>query len=284
MTFIDSHCHLNFEDFKEDGIDAVLKNARESGISHMVTIACKMDEVENLIYLTKDHPNIFVTAGVHPHESGPTFKETSEKKLYDDLLSWSRHDKIIAFGETGLDYYYNNSPPEQQEKSFSIHIDASLNCALPLSIHTRGAEKETIALLKSRKEIPTGVIHCFSESQWLADEALALGLYISLSGIVTFKKSEDLRNIVKNIPIDRLLLETDAPFLAPQPHRGKRNEPALMIHTAQVVADLKGVTLEELGNMTTKNFFNLFKKASIEKTWNQDILSQPHPVKRENTP
>ena len=181
--------------------------------------------------------------------------------LYKWLLEKSQDPKVIGLGETGLDYYYDNSPREAQRQAFEIHIKAARDVGLPLSVHTRAAKKDTIELLQQGQV--TGVIHCFSESQGLADAALDLGFYISLSGIITFKKADELRAVVKTIPLDRLLLETDAPFLAPIPYRGKRNEPAYMIETAKVVAELKGITLEMLAEATTRNFFNLFSKAHI---------------------
>jgi TatD DNase family protein len=194
---------------------------------------------------------------VHPHES--------EKELLDDaaaLIHEAAHPKVVGIGETGLDYYYEHSPRQPQQVNFRSHIAASRQTRLPVIVHTRDADDDTIGILRDEMSEGafTGLIHCFTGTQKLADAALDLGLYISVSGIATFKNSTALRNIIKSVPLDRLLVETDAPFLAPVPHRGKTNEPAFVVHTANMLAELKGVTPEELATMTTQNFFGLFSK------------------------
>lgn len=260
MNFVDSHCHLNFDEFSNE-IETIIQRAKDQKIHTLLTICTKESEVPSLQRIAEEYENIFCTVGIHPHEAEDTLKELSLTTLNEQLKEWTQHPKVVGIGEAGLDFYYEHSPRIQQQDMFEVHIDAATTVNLPLSIHTRDAEKETINFLKKTTGKVKGVIHCFTGSQWLADEALALGFYISISGIVTFAKAEELRHVVRTIPLERLLLETDAPFLAPIPHRGKRNEPAMMIHTAQKVAELKGVSLEELAEVTTHNFFQLFSKA-----------------------
>ena len=202
-------------------------------------------------------PDVWCSVGVHPHEA--------EKELLSDaapLLAETGHPKVVGIGETGLDYYYEHSPRQPQIANFHAHIAAARQAALPVIVHTRDADDDTISLLEDEmgKGAFTGLIHCFTGSQRLADAALALGLYISVSGIATFKNSTSLRDVIRTVPLDRLLVETDAPFLAPVPHRGKTNEPALVVHTARMLADLKGVSEAELAAATTENFFRLFRK------------------------
>lgn len=256
---IDSHCHLNFDDFASDGIDVVVKRAKDAGVSRMLTICTKLNEADMLRSIAESDPDIFCTVGIHPHEAEETLKQIDAVALKTWLVDHSMHPKVVGFGETGLDYYYGHSPREHQLSSFRVHLESAIQTNLPLSIHTRDAEEDTIALIK---EFPQarGVIHCFTGTPWLRDQALALGFYISISGIVTFNKAQDLRETIKDIPLDRLLIETDAPFLAPVPFRGKKNEPSLIVHTAQVLADLKGVLVEDISDHTTKNFLHLFSK------------------------
>ncbi len=261
MKFVDSHCHLNFEDFGGD-VDAVLKAAQAQGISTILNICTKLDEIEPILGIVEKSPELFCTVGIHPHEAEPTLTQVTPEALKKWLLTHAEHPKVVGFGETGLDFYYDHSPRDLQKEVFRIHIEAALETGLPLSVHTRNAEEETIRLLKEAGQGKAqGVLHCFSGTRFLAEAALDLGFYISVSGIITFKKAEDIRETIRSVPLDRLLLETDAPYLAPVPHRGKRNEPALMIHTAKVVADLKGLSLAELARITTENFFMLFSKA-----------------------
>lgn len=260
MFWIDSHCHLDYEPMISD-IKGTLERAETQEIKAFLTICTDLEKVSILEKLAEDNPQIFATVGTHPHEAegGP-----SSAELYECLVKKAAHPKIVGFGETGLDYFYENSPIQEQKQSFQAHIEASLACDLPLIVHTRDAEKDTIELLKTIGQGKArGVIHCFTGSAWLRDQALELGFYISVSGIVTFKKAETLRDVLKEVPLDRLLLETDSPYLAPEPYRGKPNEPAFMIKTAERLALLKEVDREALALQTTRNFLTLFSKVSL---------------------
>jgi TatD DNase family protein len=254
---VDSHCHLDFPEFSPE-LDAVLARAREAGVGHFLTIATELEAFPRVREISELSDDIHCTIGVHPHSAA---KEVLTSP--DILLKECEHPKVVAFGETGLDFYYNNSPRAEQISDFRVHIAAAREASLPLVVHTRDADDDTIAILSEEMEKGgfTGVIHCFTGSERLASAALDLGFYISVSGIATFKKAEALRDVIKEVPLDRLLVETDAPYLAPQPHRGKTNEPAFVVHTAAMLAELKGVTEEELATATTENFFRLFSKA-----------------------
>ncbi len=252
---VDSHCHLNFPDFKDDLAD-VVERARQNGIGVMLTINTKLSESRQVQEIAEQYPNIYCTVGVHPHEA----ETYASADLEAQLKALACHPKVIGIGETGLDYYYNHSPRDPQIFSFERHIEAAIALDLPLIIHTREADEDTLMCLRKYPNA-RGVFHCFSGSEALAHAALDLGYSISFSGIITFKKADDLRKIVKDVPLDRMLVETDAPYLAPVPHRGKRNEPAFTRHTAATVAEIKGIPFEEVAEVTTKNFFNLFTKA-----------------------
>jgi TatD DNase family protein len=253
---IDSHCHLNFPDFAED-LDAVLARAQDNGIGAMLSINTRLSEAKGIQAIADRYPPVYCSVGVHPHDAVDYAGDT----LVSQIKTLAQHPKVVGIGETGLDYYYNKSPHEAQISAFCDHIRVAQDLDLPLIIHTRDADADTIACLK-KYEKPKGVFHCFSGSADLAGQALEMGFYISLSGILTFKKSEDLRQIAKTIPLDRLLVETDSPFLAPVPHRGKRNEPAFTRYTAEALADIKGISYAEIAQITTDNFFSLFSKAS----------------------
>ena len=258
MTLVDSHCHLDFPDFAPE-LDAVIGRAREAGVTVMQTICTKLTEFEKVRAIARSHEGIFCSVGVHPHhvEEEPEVDEESLVALAEDPV-------VIGIGETGLDYFYDNSPREAQRRSFRTHIAAARATRLPIIVHTRSADDDTVRILAdemSKGSFP-GVIHCFSTSRALAEAALSLGFYISLSGIVTFKKAETLRAIAEDLPLDKLLVETDAPYLAPVPNRGKRNEPAFVGHTVESIAALRGMTPDEVGRLTTANFFTLFSKAS----------------------
>ena len=257
--WIDSHCHLNFKDFQED-LPAVLERAKEQQIHKLISISCEMSEMEEIYSIAEAHTHIFASAGVHPHEAKKDLDAHGEAKIRQTLLERAKLPKTVGLGETGLDYYYEHSPRPEQKLLFNTHLDVAEETGLPVVVHTRDAEEDTIKILKPRAGKVKGVLHCFTGTQWLADQALNLGFYISISGVVTFNKAEELREVVKSIPLDRLLLETDAPYLAPTPKRGKRNESAFMVHTAQMVADLKGVSLEELSKATVGNTESLFDK------------------------
>ena len=254
---VDSHCHLDFPEFAPE-LDAVLARARAAGVGHFLTIGTELQAFPRVRAISELAEDIHCTVGVHPHSAAKEVLESPEI-----LLKESEHPKVVAFGETGLDFYYNNSPRNEQISDFRVHIAAAREASLPMVVHTRDAEDDTIAILSEEMEQGgfTGVIHCFTGSDRLARAALGLGFYISVSGIATFKKAEDLRAVIKEVPLNRLLVETDAPYLAPQPHRGKRNEPSFVVHTAAMLAGLKGVTEDELATATTENYFRLFSKA-----------------------
>lgn len=260
VSFVDSHCHLDYPELSGD-LDAVVSRADEAGIKWMTTICTQLDKFPQVLGVAERFGNIFCTVGVHPHEAGNDDNITAER-----LVGLADHPKVIGLGETGLDYYYERSPRDAQQTAFQAHIDASRQTGLPLIVHTRDADDDTARMLRDEyaKEPFTGVIHCFSSGREMAEAALEIGFYISISGIVTFKSAQDLREVVADVPLDRLLVETDSPYLAPVPKRGKPNEPAFTAFTARQLAEIKGVNLEELSQATTGNFFKLFNKASRE--------------------
>jgi len=260
MFLIDSHCHLDYEPMVSD-IKGTLQRAREKNIKAFLTISTDLSKTPLLKTIADTNEDVFMTVGVHPHESEKTL---SEKELTAFLIREATHPKVVGFGETGLDYYYEHSQKEDQRAAFKAHIEAALSCDLPLIVHTRNAEEETIALLKTVGQGKArGVMHCFTGSAWLRDQALELGFYISISGIFTFKKAQDLRDIVSVVPLERLLVETDAPYLAPEPYRGKSNEPTFMVETAKKLAEVKEISFDELAKHTTQNFLTLFSKVSL---------------------
>lgn len=254
---IDSHCHLDFPDFAEE-LDAVVARAGAAGVGAMLTISTHLSRFERVRAIAERFDNVWCTVGVHPHEAAGEGDVSPEA-----LVALAAHPKVIGFGETGLDYFYEHSPREAQRRSFRVHIAAARAARLPVVIHTRDADDETAALLAAEHASGpfSGVIHCFSSTRALADRALALGLYISFSGIVTFKKADALRAVAALVPPERLLVETDAPYLAPAPKRGKRNEPGFVVHTAAEVARVRGVDPAALAEVTSANFFRLFAKA-----------------------
>jgi TatD DNase family protein len=251
---VDSHCHLDFPDFAPER-DAVIARAFTAGIGTMLTICTRLDQFAGVEAIAKSDPRIWCSVGAHPHEAAD-----HGELLADELVALAAHERVVGIGETGLDFHYDLSPREVQGRVFGIHIAASRATGLPLIIHAREADEEIAATL-SLERPPPGVLHCFTGSRALAEAAVALGFYISISGIVTFRNAEDLRAIVRDLPLDRLLVETDAPYLAPVPYRGKRNEPAFVTATAAAVAALKGIEPEALAEATTANFFRLFSKA-----------------------
>jgi TatD DNase family protein len=255
---VDSHCHLNFPDFRED-LDAVLERARAAGVGVMQTICTKMSEFEEVRGIAERYEDVYCSVGVHPHEAANAPVVTPEH-----LISCAQHPKVIGIGETGLDYYYEHSPRRAQKESFLAHIEAARQTGLPIIVHTREAEEDTVRILaEEMKRSPfPGLIHCFTSSKYLSDICVELGFYISISGIVTFKRAEALRDVVATVPLSRLLIETDAPYLAPMPYRGKRNEPSLVEHTNRIVADLHHTPEDEMARITAENFFTLFRKAA----------------------
>jgi TatD DNase family protein len=256
MMLVDSHCHLNYPGVAED-VPGVLARARAAGVGGFLGISTRRDEWEAVIGQADAEPDIWATVGIHPHEADH-HPDTDTATLVDA----ARHGRVVGIGETGLDYYYDKSDRDRQKASFAAHIAAARACRLPLIVHTRNAEADTLALLRAPGEGALGgVIHCFTASQDFADKALALGFYISISGIVTFKNARDLQATAATIPADRLLVETDSPFLSPVPVRGRPCEPAFVAHTARFLANLRGETFEDLAATTTRNFFTLFGKA-----------------------
>ncbi len=259
--FIDSHCHLNYGDLADD-LPGVMARARDANVTKMLCINTKLQEFEDVYNIAMNYPNVWASVGVHPHESGDVANHPSPDEIGTFLRTASAREKVVGFGETGLDYYYNHSPKNIQIAMFEAHLEAGVEKNLPVIVHTRDAEEDTIAVLKKFAGKARGVIHCFSGTQYLADEALALGFYISVSGIVTFKKADDIRNVLATVPRDKLLIETDAPYLAPVPYRGKPNEPSYVIHTAKVLADLHHVSVDTIAQVTSANFHNLFTKVT----------------------
>lgn len=263
--YVDSHCHLDYPELSSD-LEGVFARAKAHKVERFLTISTELEKRGIIRELIEDYAPVFGTVGVHPHEAKKTLDQLLPKELKHALLDEALHPKIVAFGETGLDYYYEHSPKGAQHESFIAHIEAGLETDLPLIVHTRDAEEDTINVLKQvgcgRSR---GVIHCFTGTPYLAQEALALGFYISVSGIVTFNKAEELRATLKDVPLDRLLIETDAPYLAPTPHRGKPNEPSYVIYTAEKLAELKDMPLSAIETATTENFFSLFNKVIREK-------------------
>ncbi len=256
--FIDSHCHLVYKGLVEDQA-AVLARARAAGVSGMLNISTRENEWDAVVGVAERESDVWASVGIHPHEADAHPEIDAAK-----LIARAAHPRVIAIGETGLDYYYDKSDREQQRTSFRAHIAAARETGLPLIVHTRDAEEDTADILADEmgKGAYTGVIHCFTASQDFADKALNLGLYISISGIVTFKNAKDLQATAANIPNDRLLIETDAPFLAPVPHRGKSCEPAFVADTARFLSELRSVSVEILAEQSRINFFNLFTKAA----------------------
>ena len=255
---VDSHCHLDYHQ-RDGDVDDVVARARDADIGTIVTICTKLSEAGIVRSIAESYENVWCTVGVHPHDAGDEYPKDAQM-----LIDLSRNDKVVGIGESGLDYFYEHSPRDKQRKSFLTHIEAARETGLPLVVHSRNADDEMADILKSEMEkgIFRGVMHCFSSGPALAKAALEIGFYISISGIVTFKSADELRDIVAEVPLDRLLVETDAPYLTPEPHRGKRNEPLHVRQTAQKVADLKGIDFESLADVTTRNFFTLFDRAA----------------------
>jgi TatD DNase family protein len=251
---IDSHCHLDFPSLAQDR-DGVMTRARAAGVGRFVNISTRRSDFSAVISTAESLSDVYCSLGIHPHH----VSESGEDISTEEIISLVAHPKVIGIGETGLDYFYDSAPRTTQQESFRRHIRAAQATKLPLIIHSRDAEEDTLRILKEEGPV-TAVLHCFSSRRILAEEGLKLGLYVSLSGILTFKKSQELRDIVRDVPIDRLLVETDAPFLAPEPYRGKVCEPAHVARTAQVLADVKGVSVDEIARQTSENFFRLFPK------------------------
>lgn len=261
--YIDSHCHLIHKRLLTlGGPEQVIRNAEQAGVEAMLTICCDIaHEFPQVLELSRQHPNVWCTIGTHPHDAGVAEeKDISQEKLAELALS---DPNIVGIGESGLDYYYKNSAVDDQQESFRKHIRACIETGLPLVVHARDADDDIINILREEGQGTglKGVMHCFSSSRKLGEDALDFGFYISFSGIVTFKHAQELRDFAKDVPLSRLLVETDAPFLAPEPHRGQINEPSLMPHTGKLLAELHGVDEETLASHTKENFFTLFDRA-----------------------
>ena len=253
---VDSHCHLDFPDFADD-LDGVVDRAGQAGVGLLLTIGTHITRHEQVVRVAERFPNVYCSVGIHPHEAGTEPAATVER-----LLELASHPKVVAFGETGLDYFYDKSPRDRQRASFRIHIEAARHAGLPVIVHTRDADDDTAAILAEEmgKGAFGGLIHCFSSGPQFAEKAIELGFYISASGIMTFKTAEALRDTLRTVPLERLLVETDAPYLAPSPFRGKRNEPAYVARTAARLAEIKDIPFAELERATTANFRRLFGK------------------------
>jgi TatD DNase family protein len=253
---VDSHCHLDFPDFAEE-LDAVVTRAEAAGVGRMVTISTRVREHDKLLAIAKRFPNVYCSVGTHPHHA-----DEEDGISPDELTSLTQHPKVVALGEAGLDNFYDNGSPEAQERGFRAHIAAARATGLPLVIHTREADDACGRILED--EMAKGpfraVLHCYTGGRELAMKAIDLGLSISFTGIITFKKSQALRDLAAELPADRIMVETDAPYLAPGKHRGKRNEPAYVVDVAKVLAEARGASPDEIARQTTENFFRLFSK------------------------
>ena len=260
MRLIDSHCHLDFPDFADE-LDAVVARARAAGVEKMITIGTRIERAHRLAEIADAYDDVYFTVGTHPHEAA-----TEAADDFAAMRKFAARPKCVGIGEAGLDYHYNYAPPEVAQKVFRGQIALARELGLPLVIHTREAEEDTAAILK--EEMGRGpfaaLLHCFTSSRALAEAALDLGLFISFSGVVTFKKSEELRAIARDVPLDRVLIETDAPYLAPVPHRGRRNEPAYVAATAQAVAEAKGMAPEALAEAARANTLRLFSRIATQ--------------------
>lgn len=261
MRFVDSHCHLDRIDLEKENIDfkGLFDNASANSVEHMLCVAISMDQFPEMVAKSEAYPNVSFSCGVHPLHVG-------EDKNFSlsDLTSLASDKRVVAIGETGLDYYYSKDSIAEQQKSFAHHIEVGNELNKPIIVHTRDAREDTIAILKAHNaDKCRGVLHCFTESWEMAKQAMDLNFYISISGIVTFKNAVELQDVVRKMPLDRLLIETDSPYLAPVPYRGKQNQPAYVKHVAEFVAQLKGVSVEEVANQTTQNFKDLFTTAKL---------------------
>ncbi|MBF0195781.1 MAG: YchF/TatD family DNA exonuclease, partial [Magnetococcales bacterium] len=270
MIFSDSHAHLNFSDFSDD-LDSVIDKCNSANVGYVNTISTKLTDVKTLLEICDRYPNIYTSAGIHPHNA-----DKAEDSSVEAIVAAARGDKVVAIGEAGLDFHYNLSSKECQEEVFRNHVRGAIAVNLPLIVHTREAEELTIQILEEEGAVNCGgVIHCFTGTQELADWALGIGFYISFSGILTFKGAKSLHEVAKNTPLDRILIETDSPYLAPVPHRGKRNEPSYVVKIAEKIAELKGVSLEEVALATTNNYKKLFRIEQKNQETKKEILAYP---------
>jgi len=254
---VDSHCHLDFPDFDGE-LNDVLARAANAGIGHMLTICTRLTTFDAVLAIAEQFENIFCTVGVHPHNAGDEPDVTAER-----LMQLAEHPKVVGFGETGLDFHYEHSPRDIQERYFRAHITAARETGLPVIVHTRNADDDMVRILQDEYEKGAfpGLIHCFSSGPALAEKVLDIGFFLSFSGIVTFKNADDIRAVAASAPLDRILVETDSPYLAPMPNRGKRNEPAFTALTAACVAGVRDMRQDAFDQASTDNFFRLFTKA-----------------------
>ena len=253
---VDSHCHLDFPELRSD-LAGVLERMRANGVTHALTISTTLETFPAVRDVARAHPNVWCSAGVHPDE-----RRDGREVTFDELLAMAKDPEVVAIGETGLDYYRVEGDTEWQRERFRTHIRAARACAKPLVIHTRSSAEDTIRIMQEEGAAEAGgVMHCFTETQDVAEAAMALGFHISFSGIVTFKNAKDLKEVARRVPLERMLVETDSPYLAPVPHRGQQNQPAFVKHVAEEIAALRGITLAEVAAATTRNFFRLFPDA-----------------------
>ncbi|WP_422133360.1 TatD family hydrolase [Endozoicomonas sp. ALD040] len=258
---IDSHCHLDRLklDSYDGDLEAALNAARQAGVERILCVGIDLEHADAVVGLADKYQDVYASVGIHPLE-----KEAAEPDL-QTLLHYAAHPKVIALGESGLDYYYSADNKEKQQERFRIHLQAAQQSQLPMIVHTRDAREDTLKLIRQHGDLEkAGVLHCFTESWEMAKEAMELNYFISISGIVTFRNATELREVVKKVPLDRLLIETDSPYLAPVPHRGKPNEPRYLPDVAKCVAELKGISPEKLAEVTSENFFRLFPKAASD--------------------
>ena len=255
---VDSHCHLDFDSFDDDR-DAAIGRAREAGVGALLTICTRLTRFDDILAIALSGEDIWCSAGIHPHHA-----EEEPETTAGELVSLGRHPRVVGIGESGLDYHYDNSPRDVQEKSFRVHIAAARESGLPLIVHNRDSDEDMARILEEEMAAGefTAVMHCFSSSRRLAEAAIDLGFYVSFSGILTFRNAEELRGIAADLPLDRLLVETDSPFLAPVPNRGRRNEPSFVVHTAAELARVRNIGADEIAEATTQNFNRLFDKVS----------------------
>lgn len=253
---VDSHCHLDFPDFADD-LAGIVARAEASGVGRMVTISTRVKKLPDLVAIAERFPNVYCSVGTHPHHA-----DEEDGITTDELVKLAQHPKVVAFGEAGLDYFYEMGSRPAQERGFRAHIAAARETGLPLVIHTREADEDCGKILEDEmgKGAFRAVLHCYTGGRDLAMKAIDLGLMISFTGILTFKKSQTLRDLAAELPADRVMVETDSPYLAPGKYRGKRNEPAYVVETAKVLAEVRGVSPDEIARQTTENFFRLFGK------------------------
>ncbi len=258
---VDSHCHLDRLKLDQCGgsVAAAVAAAREAGVSHFLCVCISAANKDSVLDIASSDPSIFASVGVHPSDV------TDTVMVEDELVAWADHSKVVAIGETGLDYHYSKDTADAQVASFAAHLRAGAKLDLPVIVHSRAAQQDTLTCIKEYgSQRSAGVMHCFTESWEMAKAALDLDYYISLSGIVTFKNADELRDVARKVPLERLLVETDSPYLAPVPHRGRSNEPKFVVDVAKSIADLRGINYEELAEKTSENFFRLFKRAVRE--------------------